>query len=490
MAESIKTVTWLFRLAIEWYKDHPGQQIPHALWDEHTLASKKNEDKKVIYFREHAVKKFDYDMIPALAAIALGAPPEQLLAVLKHHANTVYQIHDFTFQSWCETMLPSEPGDDQLLIPNAWNVLKALVDAMSLDTKMTDVLEGELQHYQDNDELEVACLLSESQILWQKTHLSAHFDRRKSGNVDLVECPRLISADTLKEVEVNFNDLSDEQVLSILDRSGNLLPDVDAENGFKSIETVGFFRKLFCDGDNRGNYNRIIEAMNRAEDPVMIAAIADRMLTAIPDFEKGDRVEGVVLLETIRRDLDQTRYGHVLESMVLKLCVLPIYYMANVKNDQFEKNKSRIEREFHASGSKIFKLLNDELKDLAPSAWRKRHFDAIGTLMSEWNVPQDLTGFDLHGLLIETLTALEIYKATDHLDYLNEKMDWCAEEAEGHVKKLIRFVSKEIDIEYDRLEGLSSGSKALLASQGFDPRKLPGINNRDKGALLSEGLGL
>ena len=56
MAESIKTVTWLFRLAIEWYKDHPGQQIPHALWDEHTLASKKNEDKKVIYFREHAVK--------------------------------------------------------------------------------------------------------------------------------------------------------------------------------------------------------------------------------------------------------------------------------------------------------------------------------------------------------------------------------------------------------------------------------------------------
>jgi hypothetical protein len=488
MAEPTKNVTWLFRLAIEWYKDHPGQQIPHALWDEHTQASEKNEDKKVIYFREHAVKKFDYDMIPALAAITLGVPPEQLLAVLKHHANTVYQIHDFKSQSWSE--LPSEPGDDQLLIPNAWNVLKGLVDAMSLDTKMTDVLDGELQQYQDNDELEVACLLSGSQILWQKTHLSEHFDLRKSGSVDPRESPRLISADTLKEVEVNFNDLSDEQVLSILDRSGNLLADVDAENGFKAIETVGFFRKLFCDSQNRGNYNRIIEAMNRTEDPVMITAIADRLLAAIPDFENRDRGEGVDFLETIRRDLDQTRYGHVLESMVIKLCALPIYYMARAKNDQYERSKSRIQRDFHASGSKIFKLLSDELKDLAPSAWRKRHFDAIGTLISEWNVPQDLTGFDLHGLLIEALIALETYKATDHLDYLNEKMDWCAEEAEGHVKKLIHFASKAIDIEYDRFAGLSSGSKALLASHGFDLRKLPGISNRDKGTLLSEGLGL
>lgn len=491
MTEPIKSATWLFRLAIEWYKDHPGQQIPLEMWDQQVLVSKNNGEMKVIYFDRQAVKKFDYNMIPALAAIAMRAPPAQLLEIIKHHKITVDEANYLSFP-WClEGTVPSEPGDDQLLSPGSWSVTKAFVDAMSLDDNLTGKLEEHWLRFQDGDEFEVACLLSNKERLWSKTQMSEHFHLRQTGQADEgAPCPRLISADTLKDVKVKFDELSDEKVLAILDRSGNLLLDVEAENGFAPIETVGFFSKLFCDEENRGNYNRIIQAMNRVEDPALIETIANRMLAAIPDLENPDNGRGIQLLESIRRELDQSIYGNVLDNMVLKLCVLPIYYLSNVKNEQYEQTKSPAEREFCESGNRIFKLLNKELEGLAPSAWRKRHFDAIGKLISEWNVPQDLTDVDLQQLLVLTLSALETYKATDHMDFLSAKIDWYAEEAEGHVKKLIQFVSKTIDIDYDRFADLPSASKALLASSGLDLRKLPGINNQDKGALLSEGLGL
>jgi hypothetical protein len=253
---------------------------------------------------------------------------------------------------------------------------------------------------------------------------------------------------------------------------------------------VGFFGKLFTAKDNRGNFDIIIQAMNRTEDPAMIAAIADRLLAAISDYQDGANGLGVMFFEAISKKLDPSRYGHVLDNMVLKLCLLPIYDMANIKSEEYERSQTPTQRDFCNSGAVILKRLNDELKDLTPKDWRRRHFDAIGTLISEWSVPQDLAGIDLHEFLIQTLSALEAYKATDHLDYLGEKMDCCADEAERHVKTLIRFVSKTIEVDYDRLAALPSASKALLVSGGLTLRKLPGINNQDKGALLSEGLGI
>lgn len=489
MTEPIKSATWLFRLAIEWYRDHPGQQIPLDMWEQQVLASQNNAEMKILYIGTQAVKRFDYNMIPGLAAISLRAPPQQLLEVIKHHNITVEEANFLSFP-WCpKDTVPSEPGDDQLLIPALWPVTKAFVDAMSLDDQLMGHLEVHLQRYYDEEAFEMACIISIRENLWFKTKLAEHFDLRHKGGASGIACPRLMSAETLKDA-IKLDEFSDEHVLSLLDRSGNLLPDVNAENGFKAENTVGFFRKLFCQRDNRGNFDRIIEAMNRTEDPVMISAIADRLLSAIPDYEDRANGLGSMFFEAISKKLDPSRYGHVLESMVLQLCLLPIYDMANVKDDEFERYKTPAQRDFCKLGAVILKRLNDELKDLAPNAWRKRHFDAIGTLISEWSVPQDLTGIDLHEFLIKTLSALDAYKSTDHLDYLSEKMDCCADEAERHVKTLIRFVSKTIEVDYDRLGALPSASKALLVSGGVNLRKLPGINNRDKGALLSEGLGL
>jgi hypothetical protein len=461
------------------------------MWNQQVLTSQQNGEMKIIYFGLQALKRLDYNMIPALAAIALRVAPEELLDVVKHHNITVDDVNYVSFP-WCIAPPPiaPEPGDDQLLSPSEWPVLKAFVDAMTLDDELTANLEAHLRRFQDGDEFEVACLLSSKPRLWAKSQLTEHFDLRRNGKALGIPCPRVISADTLKDVGVKFDELSDDEVLSLLDRSGNLLPDVDAENGFLPIETSGFFQLLFGVSKNTGNYKRMIEAINRAEDPKMISSIADRILAAIPDFANRDSGEGVQFLESMRESLDQDRYGHVFDSVVIKLGVLPIHYMANVKNERYEQAKSLAQREFCEAGNRIFKLLDDELKDLAPNAWRKRHFAALGTLISEWNVHQDLTGVDLQGLLIKTLSALEAYKAAEHQNYVGAKIHWCAEEAEGHAKKLAQFVSKTIDIDYERLAALPSASKALLVSLGLDLRKLPGINNRDKGALLSEGLGL
>lgn len=489
MAEQIKSVTWLFRLAIEWYKDNPGQQIPLDMWAEQVRASENNEDLKVIYFGRQAVKKFDYNMIPALAAIAMHAPSSQLLEIIKHHEITIVDANYLSFP-WC-IEVPSEPGDDQLLTLDLWLVTKAFVDAMSLDDDLTGKLEENWLRFQDEEAFDIACLLSDKARLWSKTQISEHIELRRAGQAaEGTPCPRVISGDTLKDAKLKFDELSDEQVLIILDRSGNLLPDVDVENGFSHFETADFFSKLFCDDEDRGNYNRMIQAMNRVEDPVLIESIANRMLAAIPDLDDTGDGLGVKLLEAIRSNLDHGRYGQVLDNMVIKLCVLPLSHMAIGRSEQQEAGKSRVEREFCEGGERILKSLFDELSGLTPSSWRWRHFNAIGRLMSEWNVPQDLTGVDQHRLLTLTLSALETYQGTDHFSHMGEKVDWLAEDAEGHVKKLVEFVSKTINTDYERFATLPSASKALLASNGFDIKKLPGISNQHKGAVLSQGLGL
>jgi hypothetical protein len=490
MSEPIKSVTWLYRLAIEWYKDNPDQQIPLEIWKQHVQVSKNNEEMRVIYFGTQAVKKFDYNMIPALAAIALNTPSHQLLKVVKHHKITVDEV-DYVSFPWCfENTLPPEPGDDQLLIPGEWLVSKAFVDAMSLDDDLTNKLEDHLKIFHNEYVFDVARLLTHKPRLWLNTHLSEHFDLQRAGKAEGIPYPRLVCAEALKEAGLDFNELSDEQVLCILERSGNLLPDVDAENAFTPEETVGFFEKIFCETARPSNFKRIIQAMNRVENPVLIKTIADRIQAVIPDHYKLEPWDGAELLEVMRRELDPTRYGHIFESMVLKLCTLPIQNMAGVKNNEYIQVVDVSEREFFESGDKILMRLNDELKYLAPHAWRKRHFEAIGKLIAEWDVPQDLTDVDLQHLLVLTVTALDAYKAAGHLDYLGNRLTWCENVAEKHVGKLVEFVSKTIDIDYGHLSRLPSGAKALLVSCGLDLRKLPGINNRDKGALLSESLGL
>jgi hypothetical protein len=52
------------------------------------------------------------------------------------------------------------------------------------------------------------------------------------------------------------------------------------------------------------------------------------------------------------------------------------------------------------------------------------------------------------------------------------------------------FVARHCEVDYKRFNDLSSTAKSFLVASGFEIKKLPGINRRDKGQLLSDGMGL
>lgn len=57
-------------------------------------------------------------------------------------------------------------------------------------------------------------------------------------------------------------------------------------------------------------------------------------------------------------------------------------------------------------------------------------------------------------------------------------------------KTAVKYLCSDKEIDYSVFKGMSSQSTALLISAGLDMKRLPAMNNRDKGRTLEAGLGL
>jgi hypothetical protein len=491
MTENSESVTWLLRFAVEWYLDHPGQQIPHEVWSAEVEAANDRIELWNIYFRTQVITNVQPRIIPALAAICTGASEASLLAVIKHHGIQCIDLENCDF-SWDDYEGESSwPGVDGLLSLDSWRVTKSIVDAMCLDDQLAEKLAEHLEDYQDHDEFDIASLLTNRSNLWPSTKLNEYLSRIPSDSFDEGEIiPPIIGAATFKDVNVNFDTFSDDQILTMLDHSGNLTPGVVSENGFLKWQVYMFFSYLFNEAHESANYRRMIEAMNRIEDPARLAVITDRLLEAVADYDNDQPGKGEELLRKMRELLDANRFRRVLDSMVLRLNLLPVSSLLQNHQTHGDSSNASELSEFFPDKDQALVKLHEELKELAPTAFRKPHFKAIGTLVEEWPFLQDMAGIDLHQLLMKTLEGLEAYRISVHLDRWNMRTDEFVLNAAKEVGKLSQMVSKLDIVDYARFSGLSSQSKALLAGNGFDIKKFTGISNQDKGTLLSDVLGL
>jgi hypothetical protein len=491
---SAKTYTDLYRLAQRWFIENPGQQLDLNDWFDQIYKTNSVMKDKVIYAGNHKVKNAANAVVPVLAAISLGMTSRDLATVIKHHKICLEHISDCIFEINDTPPFPAHPDDAHHLSLDAWRVTSEVIKAMSQDPELYEVMAVEARDYEDYPDLQVARLLCDNADFWPASSVRRSLAAKACGSPQISSIqPGFTDVYSFSTTNADFDQFSDEQIMTLLERSGHLCLGVTPENGFWCSTDQAFFNNLFLmlDSDDvPKNFTRIVQAINAVEDPDKIALIATKLTEILPHipYERND--DGLKALSLMEKHLDQGKYGVITKNVALRINLVPVDTASGLfLNFEGEPIPACFE-EIVMNNSTLLKLLSDEIAAIDPLSMGRGDFTAIRKAVKATRTPQETTGIDLPHLLKRVLLEFQAFQDKTHYTFSGATTPQYIEEALRDVTALIRFASKQPGIDYGPFQELPSSLKALLASNGFDIRKLPGISRHDKGQVLSDGLGL
>jgi hypothetical protein len=463
--DKYQDMTWLLKVAEDHYLREPCRQIDLEFWNQ----AVDYPTPWRIQVGAHFIENVTLSTVPALAAISLGFSSAELLDVIKHHAMTTAEFFNLHCKKYGNG---TQPEGRVVLSP--WTVRTKFVDALCLDPLLTqsiikDTKDNKVGNYTDLLEIEIARLLCNEEALWPITNLNAYAESKISGikNLELPR-PSITDLHTFLYCGSELSGLSNDQILLILERSGNLSMNMTAENGYSDRFSSGFFKTLFTELGENGylNLHRIVQALNSVNDPDRLLALNVRLIAALSDFDYQD-AEGYQTYNALEKELDKTRYAAVFDSPLIQL------NLNLIPNKLFPKVHETPEWQ-----------LFDLLRHLEPSEFRTGHFKAIDKVFNDFIKSFNVINLDLNEYLIIVLRGFEAYSSTH-----GDRHDLVLAAVES-VESLIEFVVSTTEIDYQRLNSLQSRAKCILVANGLDIKRLPGISNRDKGHLLNDQLGL
>ena len=310
-------MTWIFKVAQDHYLREPGRQIDLEFWNQAS-------DYPVpwqIHAGPYCIENVTLSTVPVLAAISLGFSAPELLNVIKHHGMSSADFFNLKCTKNSKGALP----EDQIAL-SSWTIHTKIVDAMALDPHLSQSILKETKDnlvgtFTDRLEIEMARLLSNSEELWPITGVNQYIESKSNGDVDYDDtAPPITDLNTFNYCGPEFSELSNAQILVMLERSGNLSMAVTNDNGFRDRLSTGFFRDLFISVaiGEYPNLRRIIEAINSVEDPDQLLVLNSRLISVLSDLDyiEGQGEDTLTAMESL---LDNTRYAAVFNSPLIRL---------------------------------------------------------------------------------------------------------------------------------------------------------------------------
>jgi hypothetical protein len=461
--QKFKDMSFLLKVAQDCYRHEPGHQINLEFWSQ----SSDFPEPWFIHDGFHQIDNVTLSTIPVLAAITLGYSAPELLKVIQNHGMTTSEFFSLTSK---KDENCAQPRTATAL--SSWTIHTKIIDAISLDPQLTndvikEIKDNKVGSFTDLQEIDIARLLSNAESLWPITYINAYMSAKRDGVPEENNpVPSIQDLNAVAYCGPEFSRLSDDQIFMILERSGHLSMDLSPDNGFIDPSSTGFFKNLFrqAASDNTANIQRFLAAINGVDDSERLESLNSKLIQTLSDFDCKNW-EGEATYAAIKETLDKALYTDVFDNPLIRLNLdLP----PNTLGTGSDK------------GSLL--ALLEHLKGIEPTQYGQRHFKAIGKALNSLKACPK--GVDLHDLLTITLRGLDAY-TNGH-----ERIPSLVTDSISHVANLIRFVTRNTKIDYERLQTLPSSSKALLVANGLDLKKLPGINRRDKGDLLCDQLGL
>jgi hypothetical protein len=469
-------LTPLLKIAQDWFRNSPDQQIPLEEWHKHF----KNEAQlSFVSDGIFKVSRAGKEIIPALAAITLGASTQQLAAIMLHHGVTATELARCNFAS--ERQIYIDTPDNSL---TPWNTTYQLTKGFAHAPELKKHFLNDYPLVFRSPEMELAAHMSDLEPLWEITKVKRVISQIDSGERPVLDYD-FTDLITYSRIEYELKKFSDDEVILLLERSGHIFLDATYEYGF----TNHFFGDLFRNPNESSTNKRFIKAFNNINDPELIRIVSQKIFETLRRHEMilGDAPTSLV---EMRKCLDPIKYSDLIDSMLLKLAVLTLPGPSGLAIIHPDLITEKCFKDIMCSPQSIVGHLHRELMLVDPAAFKKAHFKAIENTFSKNMPAQDISPADIQALLMHSLVALSHY--SEQLD--NRKTGFKKNEfsiaAEEHIAPLVKFALAQIEVDYEKLATLPSAAKAYLTTHGLDIKKLPGISNKHRGHLLSDQMGL
>jgi hypothetical protein len=477
-----KNATVLLHIAQDWFKSNPDEPMPADAWAS-MAETMVNPGQLNVQDAGFAPIFENPALIPAFAAITLGATTEQLSKIVMHHGVTAKMYSQIVGTNLNEDK--TARVDSNKL--SSWNLAYQLMQALTLDREYGLTFAKELQGIPVDACIQVACLLTEFEELWPVTHIREYMRKVDAGEVKVGDSkPEMTGARSMQYVQTNLDRFTDEQLINLLERSGNLCLGANKEYGYANTFFKEYFKYLV--NPQYTNVTMLSETISRIKDPALIETFKLRLHEDMANADFSATSAGSPYLQMIA-DKDSIWPG-VASSTVLKLNILAFdkVILSRIHDKQNPGNFLR--HPFYNHRHTVLQDLNGELTDLDATSLRSEHFRALHRLFVDWPYPQNLHFLDLKALMHHVLTGWDAYQARQNdprNGFVPNLHDVTAAE---HLGGFIRFVAANTEHDYSEFSQLSSPVKALLAKNDYDIKQLPGIGLRDKGRILEQGLGL
>lgn len=472
----------LLHIAQDWFRTNPEEPMPLEAWNA-MAESMVNPGQLNVQEQGFAPVFENPALIPAFAAITLGASTSQLAKILMHHGVTASMYAQIV----CMNLKPNREIQDDSNMLSSWNISHQFMQAMTFDRAYGLKFAEELRQIPVDGDTHVACLLTEFAELWPITHIREYMRQVDCGEISVSDSPpEMTAAHSLRYVQTNLDRFSDDQRLKILERSGNLCLGATKEYGFKN----GFFKEYlnYLSDPKRSNISMLRDSINKIEDPSLIERIRLRMYEDLANSDFGYTTDGAHLPQVLAGE--NPGFSSVTDSTTLMLNILPLHQMINYSEMRSNSYLELAQHPFYEDRHTVLQDLQAEIIAIKATDLKSEHFKALHQLFVEWKYEQNLHGVDLKGLMQHVLKGWDAYQMRQKdpgNGFVPNLHDVTAGENLG---AFIRFVAANTEHDYSEFSGLSSPVKALLVRNGFDIKQLPGIGIRDKGILLEQGLGL
>jgi hypothetical protein len=453
----------LFEIAYKRMAKLPGELMDLSYWaNKVSILSFKDDSSLSFNIGPYKVSDADCRLVPVFAALGLGTTGKALGDVLYHHGagfDEIIKLHIY-YRGY-------EEGRD-----GHW-IFRLLMTAIFEHPDLVRGITPAREYLDLHKTIDLALLQSPFEHLWPIKEIEKYLEKRSSGIDPEPECycPRPLS--TLNFGHPNLAEEKNEQIITLLHRAGVLQNVPEAEFGLNARFFAQLFQEFTEYPNIRDNIKVIFRALNNIEDEALLKQIGAMIIQTFSnndsfydDDHRHDFFMSVNALEGLK-------YQTVRESMVLMLNVLSIEdRFLCVTNDR----------------DAYLQRLHDELIQVNPDEFRAHHFRSLANIAKPFMEPQVTQGIDLNGFLSHILEGLRHQQSLALKDESDPAGVFL--QAREDAEAFVRYASKIMEPDYARLKSLPSEAKAILAANGFDIKKLPGLSNKHRGQLLSAEMGL
>lgn len=485
-------ITWLFRLAQDWLKTNPAEQIPLDTWASKVAEIPAPRDFPLaIIVADIGIHHISTDIIPALAALSLRLKPEAVAKILDHHGvdyhqmiKVRYEYDDLTAEQRKSTL----KVDAQNLVLDSFTVAHGVIQALSSNPRQRAELIKQAMEYSCTASTSLAKLHADLPELWPITYIEEASKRLPfATSSDIPPSAKMDYANLWNGAQfVQLpDDFSNDDYIRLLDRSGALSRKANLENGYADQ----FFQRilLHAPGDS-GAYNaqRFLDAINCEQRPEVIKHITQKVLSEL----KTCSMDGIGwthrLNDALEKNCGQV-YAPVLNSLAVRLSLLDLHPNSVTMLKLVYTDPNEL---LPNTQSKVSELLKDAAAEfMAIPLENLEHgdFRAIQRVL-KLGIPQDYKNMALNDLIAQMLNGADNL-AERYKDQPGGRRRTAVKTYEL-VDDCVQSLVTKAEPDYELYNTLSSRSQGALAAGGLDVKKFPHMNRADRGRALESQLGM